>query len=122
MSDLFDILETSSEVPTLTTGEKGLLEDKIRDAREHYYNGTPIMSDAEYDVLEQRLRELDPSNVLLEEVGVAAPQQGTWPKAEHKIPMGSLDKVMPNDKITSGSKVGPGIKEWWAKTEAALRG
>lgn len=116
MADLFEILES----PT-TSDEKTIIQDRMKDARTHYYNGTPIMSDAEYDILEIRLRELDPSNPILDAVGVEAPQQGTWPKVSHTIPMGSLDKVMPDDKV-AGSKVAPGIKAWWEKTELKMRG
>jgi hypothetical protein len=35
--------------------------------------------------------------------------------------MGSLNKIMPDEKITMGSKVALGIKDWWDKTVTALR-
>jgi DNA ligase (NAD+) len=116
MSDIFDALEMddskSSEIESLVS--------VMKQAKENYYNSTPEMTDAEYDVLECKLRELDPSNSLLTDVGIAAPQQGTWPKMAHNIPMGSLDKIMPNDSI-EGSKVAPGVLSWWEKTEQQLK-
>lgn len=64
------------------------LETRIQEARHHYYNGTPIMSDAEYDALEDLLRQRDPEHYLLQEVG--SPSSG---KVRHKIPMMSLAKA-----------------------------
>lgn len=68
-----------------------ILADRIQAARDAYYNKHPIMSDAEYDALEDELRQLDPSHALLAQVG--APVGGAWPKVKHHIPMGSLNKA-----------------------------
>ena len=62
---------------------------KYRDA---YYNGTPLVSDAVYDVLEDELRDRDPGNSLFKTIG-AAPGENGWPKYRHKVPMNSLNKV-----------------------------
>lgn len=122
MTDLFELFEEIAQTPLMLAGEKAILVDKMKEARESYYNSSPTMSDAEYDVLEIRLRELDPNNPLLTEVGKSVPQQGTWPKVKHGfMPMGSLDKIMPDDKAKD-SKVNSGVRDWWAKTELALRG
>ena len=67
------------------------LADRIAKAKDAYYNGAPIMSDAEYDALEDELRKLDPSHPVLAKVG-AAPSGG-WVKVKHSIPMGSLNKA-----------------------------
>ena len=68
------------------------LETELRNARKAYYNGTPIMSDAKFDSLEDKLRELNPEHPLLFKVG-ASPEKGSWPKFSHQIPMGSLNKA-----------------------------
>jgi DNA ligase (NAD+) len=76
----------------------GLLQ-KYKDA---YYNGHPLVSDAAFDQLEDELRGLDPGHALLASVGApvpakARPRAGApvteWEKAQHKIPMGSLNKA-----------------------------
>jgi len=68
------------------------LADRIQAAKDAYYGpGQPIMSDAEYDALEDELRRLDPNHPVLAKVG-AAPSSG-WVKVKHEIPMGSLNKV-----------------------------
>lgn len=69
------------------------IETKLREWREAYYNGTPLVSDAEYDALEAELRRIDPDNPLLQEVGAPVPLKTKWQKRPHTIPMGSLNKV-----------------------------
>lgn len=69
------------------------LETIISEARDAYYNGTPTMTDAAYDRLETRLRKEQPESPLLAGVGAAAPTSGSWKKAQHQIPMGSLGKA-----------------------------
>ena len=67
------------------------LVKRIEDARVAYYNHQPLMSDAAYDLLEDELRTLDPNNAILKAIGVA-PGAGGWSKANHTIPMDSLNK------------------------------
>jgi len=65
------------------------LEDLVRRAKDAYYNsGTPILSDAEYDAIEEELLALAPDSPAL---AVGAPVYGT--RARHSRPMGSQDKV-----------------------------
>lgn len=67
------------------------LVTKLEAARDAYYGpGKPIMSDAEYDALEARLRKRDPQHPFL--AGVGAATTSGWPKVRHDIPMGSLGK------------------------------
>ncbi len=79
------------------------LEEEIRSHRQLYYAGTPRVSDAEFDALEDELRELAPESRVLAEVG-APPDELTrvsgagLPTKAHKIPMGSLEKVT-DDKL-----------------------
>lgn len=46
-------------------------------AKHHYYRGTPIMTDFEYDTLENWLKKIDPTNPVLEVVG------DPWMDCEH---------------------------------------
>lgn len=81
------------------------LENKLRLARQAYYEeATPIMTDEEYDQLEDQLRSLDPENPLLSEIGSAVLQ-----KVAHVIPMGSLNKAMNFDEFDAWTKKFPGM-------------
>ena len=74
------------------------LADSVRYHRDLYYNhATPEISDAEFDALWDELKELDPSNGVLHEVG-PEPLPGTV-KVEHMFPMRSLDKGVSDDDI-----------------------
>lgn len=45
------------------------LADLIRHHRKMYYSGKPEVTDKYFDAIEDRLRELDPENEALKEVG-----------------------------------------------------
>jgi len=68
-----------------------LLVQEIKRHRDLYYNGSPEITDAKYDELEEELRTLDPNNPILFTVG--ADSSEIFTKKEHVIPMGSQDKV-----------------------------
>lgn len=59
----------------------------------YYYSGEPIMSDAEYDALEDQLRQIVPEDPVLALVGSPIPADTILTKARHTIPMGSQSKV-----------------------------
>lgn len=59
----------------------------------YYYSGEPIMSDAEYDALEDQLRQLVPDDPVLAMVGAPVSGEGMLTKARHRLPMGSQTKV-----------------------------
>jgi DNA ligase (NAD+) len=63
-----------------------------------YYAGTPEITDAAYDALEDELRALDPTSPALLQIG--SPVAVTdWEKARHELPMGSLNKVVNEDEL-----------------------
>jgi DNA ligase (NAD+) len=70
-----------------------ILEDKILEAKKHYYEGNPIMSDDDYDLLENQLKLLDPSNRVLRMTGSDIKDKNSWPLTKLTEPMGSLNKV-----------------------------
>ena len=78
--------------------EVQLLADKLTRARHAYYNGTPAMTDAEFDRLEDELRLLDPNHAFFSKVG--APVSSGWQKVKHVIPMGSLNKAQTREDFT----------------------
>ena len=81
---------------------------RLEEAREAYYNSdAPLMSDAEYDALEDELRSADPENAYFTTVGFPAadapdaadtadaadaPDAGA-PKVRHRVPMLSMAKA-----------------------------
>ena len=70
------------------------LEKTLREASDVYYNTDghqSLLTDQDFDRLRDQLRELDPNNAFLKEVG--APPTTALSKVKHVIPMGSLDKI-----------------------------
>jgi len=93
------------------------LAKRITDANEAYRNGTPIMSDAAYDALEDQLRALDPTNTHFKTIGAAPLAGGGWPKAAHAIPMGSLKKCQFDPSVGDGHEE---LRAWWPKQAVAI--
>lgn len=75
------------------------LEKQITQARNDYYNKTPKISDKVYDTWLDELKTLDPNNKIAVLVG-ATVIASEWKKANHQIPMGSLDKVNTPNELT----------------------
>src|SRR5678815_863519 len=79
------------------------LENKIFQARNDYYNGTPTVSDKIFDAWVDELRLLDPTSKAVTAFGSpVVPSE--WKKAKHQIPMGSLDKVNLPAELTKWAK------------------
>jgi DNA ligase (NAD+) len=74
------------------------LEQKIKLARDAYYNLDPIMSDEEYDALIDTLKDVKPESPEVKEVGYF-PSSNEWGKETHIDPMGSLNKVNSTDEF-----------------------
>ena len=73
------------------------LIDELLIHDDNYFNGTPEISDAEYDQLKLQLRKLDPTNSYLTKVG--APVYGT--KYKLPYPMGSLDQKYNDNDLSN---------------------
>ncbi len=70
------------------------LRNTILKAKQAYYFGDQaIMTDAEYDALEDELRAIDPDDDVLAIVGAPVPADAILTKAQHRMPMGSQGKV-----------------------------
>lgn len=65
----------------------------IKAKHAYYYSGEPMMDDAEYDALEDELRQHSPDDPVLKIVGAQVPAESMLTKARHSIPMGSQSKV-----------------------------
>lgn len=83
----------------------------------YYYSGEPIMSDAEYDAIEDELRKLAPGDPVLAIVGAPVPADSMLTKARHSIPMGSQSKVNSEDEFRSWC-----VKNEIEATHASLKG
>lgn len=106
---------TPSNTPgkTPSTNSPENLVRRLEEAREAYYNSdAPLMSDAEYDALEDELRSGDPENPYFTTVGFPAadapdaadtadaadaPDTGA-PKVRHRVPMLSMAKAKDLDE------------------------
>jgi DNA ligase (NAD+) len=67
------------------------LERLILGYQASYYNGEAEISDAEFDLLWNELRALNPASTVLSRIGPDAADG--FPKAKHLIPMGSQEKA-----------------------------
>jgi DNA ligase (NAD+) len=74
------------------------LARRLEKYRASYYAGTPEISDAAYDALEDELRGLSPAHPVLAKVGSGA-LVTEWEKARHEIPMGSLNKATNEEEL-----------------------
>lgn len=79
------------------------LVNKILEANKAYRTGNSIISDKEYDILVDELRELDPHNSILDKVGVEVKD----PSRKRKLPfrMASMNKVKSIDDLINWSRV-----------------
>lgn len=75
------------------------LVEQLQQARDAYYNSNSVISDAEYDALEDELRELDPKNLFFKQVGAKTTKSTKWKKVAHSAPMGSLMKVQTQEEF-----------------------
>jgi DNA ligase (NAD+) len=98
-----------------TTDSCVSMELKLRKAADAYYNGAPIMTDAEYDELwrtHTESRQANPDDPLwehtiLDDVGAAPDGMSGFVKVTHRSPMESLDNVFVQD----GNDIGE-VLDW----------
>ncbi len=69
-----------------------------------YEEGRPEVSDEAYDKLEQQLRDIDPENKVLQEVGHEPGPQSRKKKVRHNPKMLSLDKTYKSDELIEWAK------------------
>jgi DNA ligase (NAD+) len=87
---------------TLTDPKK--LVKRLLEAKKGYYSGTPIMSDADFDALEDELKKADPDNAYFKKVGIKTGKE----KITHEFPMRSAGKA----------KIVDEVEEWRGKVGA----
>ena len=66
------------------------LESLITRYQKSYYNGEAEISDYDFDLLWDELKEIDPNNKILKKVGS---DSGNFAKIHHVMPMGSQEKA-----------------------------
>ncbi|MCY4645131.1 MAG: NAD-dependent DNA ligase LigA [Bacteriovoracales bacterium] len=76
--------------------QKKELENKILEYKALYYQGRPTISDHEYDLLEEKLKSLDPTSHVLDIVGT---KPTSSQKIKHDERMLSLDKTYLWDEL-----------------------
>ncbi len=83
------------------------LRARIRAADDQYYNrGHSDLTDAEYDQLFERLRQLEAAHPRLvtadsptQRVGAPLPKGGSFATGSHLLPMGSIESLMTADEV-----------------------
>lgn len=75
---------------------KEFIEKTIRDLREAYWKGNPLVSDTAYDDIVEELRSIDPNNKLLTEIEHSEENSNS---VVHNKPMLSLDKVYKEEAL-----------------------
>lgn len=100
---------------------------KLLRYREAYYSGNPIISDEEFDAMENELKICDPENDYFKLVGISEDSENTVIK--HKYPMMSMQKVKnPDDaenwvfKMYSKYKSDIPKDEWFVYIEPKIDG
>lgn len=83
------------------------IRDLIIKAAEAYYNGNEIMSDAEYDALINKLKEIDPTDSLCANGLAASDSNGSEKKINHTMTTGTLAKCANPDEL----------REWLSRQE-----
>ncbi|NCC71512.1 hypothetical protein EOM09_08120, partial [bacterium] len=76
------------------------LENQIIKHRFLYYSGNPMISDSEYDKLENELKKIDENNKLFSEIGFDA-SNSTFSKIKHDIKMQSQGKVYTEEEFSN---------------------
>lgn len=71
------------------------LEEQLLKAKEAYYNGEALISDSQYDALEEKLRNLNPDSEVLAKVGVNSGD------VDLEFPMFSTDKSLNMVELTT---------------------
>jgi DNA ligase (NAD+) len=82
----------------------------IKGYQQSYYNGEAEISDSEFDLLWDELKNLAPEHPLLLKVGTENADESIdgFPKAKHLIPMGSQEKAAnPMEFISWAKKIAP---------------
>jgi len=74
-----------------------LLVRRLQHLSACYYDGRPLVSDAEYDAFRDELELIAPEHQFLSEIGAPAGSMSTaWPEHRHVSLIGSLNKIAPN--------------------------
>ena len=71
----------------------------LKKARVAYYNTRPILSDAEFDLREDALRQIAPNHAYFTEIGAKPAATSGWQKYSHRVPMTSLNKAQSSEDI-----------------------
>ena len=96
ITDLIKLIKNNEYIKNVNTMTVEELVKILKKLSDTYYNtGQSIVSDEIYDYIREILKEKDPENSFLYEIG--APIKGTKEKVKLPFPMGSLTKVKPEE-------------------------
>ena len=80
---------------SVLAGKESETAELLREASKAYYNDSPFMSDAHFDLIKEFMEEKYPSNPVLAEIG-APVEAGTRNKVNLPFNMPSMDKIKPD--------------------------
>ena len=89
--------------------------DRLQELDKAYYNGKPLVDDAEYDQFKSEAKREYPDHPYFKTVGAPAPRDTPWPMAKHTMPMGSIDNIPVDDVDKYVEQVLENLKKWWNK-------
>lgn len=79
------------------------LKEKIIEANKAYRDGSPIMSDSEYDILLEELSLISPNDELIDKVGISPKDESR--KSRLPIEMASMSKTKSIDDLTNWARL-----------------
>ena len=89
----------------MVTDEINYLVNEIQKHQNEYYNGESTISDADFDVLWDRLTELDPNNPILHKVGKDS--GSAFEKVDHLMHMNSQQKCTNAEEFREWTRKNP---------------
>ena len=94
------MLVYGTEEAAMPRSVKGIVELLMKAKDAYYSSGKTILTDAEFDALEDKLRKLDPKNAYFKKVGSKV-KTGVGRPKKARLPyrMGSLSKVKSFEEI-----------------------
>jgi NAD-dependent DNA ligase len=103
-NEIIDLIMSfkNNGISVLNNLSEKILSDMVSIANENYRNKNPIISDSQFDILEDFIREKFPDNNVIKQIGAPIPSSKN--KAILPYEMWSMDKIKPDTKALESWK------------------